>query len=138
MTVSCIGVLSDWNSARTGYLYVNGFLAGIVFTTMVLLIQIQDKISFSEFLIPATAGVAIMFIMGTLSVLFYLAPDAESPKHATKALGGFFLIGLFGLLVIIPLLIAQFTFFGAIGVAIVVVISIAVWIKHGFPLNYKI
>lgn len=91
------------------------FLGGITFTAMILLLEFSSNMETSEILIPGTAIISILFIMSTVGTLKMKAEDDIKdntifPKFV-KQCGR---AGFFGILIILPILIVEFSFVGAI------------------------
>ena len=113
---------------------VTGFLGGITFTAMVLLMQSASEIKFSDWLIPATAFVSFLFIITTLTTL--IDPKLHrgvGKKHFTINLI-FIQMGFVGLLVLIPLIVSSFSLVGSIIIGVLEVICYVIINKYFQPI----
>jgi hypothetical protein len=101
------------------FVNVTGFLSGISFTALILLIQFSDRFLFSEWLITGTAIVGVFLILASIARIWFIDP-ANKLSDALIFLTGFVtLAGLFGLIAIIPFILWTVTPIGAIIVAVI-------------------
>lgn len=109
---------------------VQGFLAGITITILVLVIQIKDVFIFNgesyyEILIPGIAITSVFFIICTYG-LVNIALGLKKPGTAyARYMDRLVLSGYYGIMIIIPALVLPFTLVGAVVVgAVEIILSI--------------
>lgn len=104
-------------------LSVTGFLGGITFAAMVLIIESQDKynynipygIPYPQLLITGTAIISIFFIISTVGAI-RIASGEKKPKDSFSRFNTMVAdAGLYGLIIaLLPGLILPFSFYGAV------------------------
>jgi len=115
------------NSAyHSNFINVTAFLGGIMFASMVLLIQIRNDLDYAIPLITGTGMVGMFFIFSTLGRLTVASGEKISKKHEDM-INRFDYLGIFGLMIIIPLIVAHVSIEGAIVLGIVEAVSFFAW-----------
>lgn len=114
---------------HSNFLNMTAFLGGITFTALVLLIQSKDKFLYSDWLIPITAISSFMLILATFGRLLSIG-NQKRGKNYDVVLAVFSLIGLFGLMGIIPFFILPFSLFASIIIVIIEIVSFIIMIKQ--------
>jgi len=95
----------------SNFVTATGMLAGATFASLVLLIQIEDKLEYSEIMIPFVAGITVMFVFSLIEFArFHQKFDSKKRQKIEDTAFITFTFGLFGLIVMIPLLILPFSF----------------------------
>ncbi len=106
---------------------VNGFLGGITFTALILLIQSPHTFKFIHILIPLTAGVSFSFILAILGT----SMDGNVHRSFFRLNVGFITLGLFGIMLIIPIMVYSFSLYGSIAVGMFEIIAMAFQVHYG-------
>jgi len=122
--------MSDDKTFFSNAVGVTGFLGGITFATMVLLIQSDTKIPNHEFMIPGTAIISVLFIIATVGNMHVTYDSQNKNKKLKNSMGLFAEMGFFGLMIIIPSLVYPFSMYGAVVVVILEVIVIFIFLKY--------
>jgi len=91
-----------------------GFLGGITFATMILIIGLPTKLQYSEIIISATAIVSVLFIMATLGMMRVASGIVSENTDFSKYMEGFAGAGFWGLMAILPAIVLQFSVVGGI------------------------
>jgi len=81
---------------------VNGFLGGITFTALILLVQFPHTFRFIRILIPLTVGVSFLFILATLGTSRDSTDEDSVHRYYFQLNVIFIALGLFGIMIIIP------------------------------------
>ena len=103
---------------------VTGFFGAITFATMILLMQFPEKIQFAEILIPATASISFFFIITTISGAMHESYADKITKRYKLFVKVCFIIGYYGLILLIPALVYSFSPIGAVVIlAIEIIVS---------------
>ena len=113
---------------HTQYVSVTGYLAGIAFTSMILLIQFSNRFLFSEWLITGTAIIGVFFILASLTRIHLITGEFKKIDAIVNITIFFTAVGVFGFIVIIPLMLWSITALGAIIVAVISGISVTIWL----------
>jgi len=106
-------------------LTVTSFFGALTFTVMVLLIQFSDEIQFSEIIIPWMGLVSFFFIINSIGILN--ADSVTKPDRMRKLMKVCFVLGFYGLVLVIPALIYSFDPIIALVVFIVEIIVIGIY-----------
>jgi hypothetical protein len=118
---------------------VTAFLAGVTFTAMILLFDKSESMTFMipyvslplvSVLIPLTAIVSFLFILGTLATLRQPVDGGSVHKKFYNMTLFYISAGFIGLLIIIPLVIVNYTWIGAFVVGIVEIITAVPFIRE--------
>lgn len=109
---------------------VTGFLGALTFTALILIMQFPSEIQFSEILISITAIVSFLFIMATLGG----AIDQRHHHLITDQFMGVvsvcYVLGIFGMFAILPLLLFSFSVIGTIVLIIIESITLIFYFRH--------
>jgi len=119
--------MSTTNSFHSNALGVTGFLGGITFATMVLIMQITEDLPLKEFLITGTAIVSIFFIVSTIGMVHVAFNPKKAGENFAKFTQNLATIGFFGIMVILPFLVYPFT---NIGAYVLVVVEVGIIIAY--------
>lgn len=103
------------------------FLGGITFTALTLFIQSANTLKFANILIPFTAVNSFLFILCTLGSM-----KGVVHKDFQKMIFIFSNVGIYGLIITIPVAILSFNYYGALIVLIVEISSVAIFNIMGF------
>jgi len=133
------------NTFHTHSLGVTGFLGGITFAAMILLIQSRNDIQLpSDFppfyldsLITGTAISSVLFIVASVGMIRVAAGEKDEDDPFSHAMATFASLGFFGLMALLPLLVWPFLLVGAIIVAIVEAIAIGIFLHYLLRRNVK-
>ena len=104
------------------------FLGGITFTTMVLLLEFSTDLIYSEILIPGTAIVSVFFIISTVGTVKIAAADIKTDTKFATFVQSCARAGFLGIMVILPLLIVEFSIAGTIVIIVVEVVLIGMFL----------
>lgn len=105
------------------------FLGGITFTAMILLLEFSTNLIYSEILIPGTAIISILFIMSTVGTLkMKIDNDIKDNTKFPEFVQTCGRAGFFGMMVILPLLIVEFSLIGTIVIIAVEVFLIIMFL----------
>lgn len=116
--------MSDGKTFFSNAVGVTGFLGGITFATMILLIQSETKVVNHEYMIPGTAIISVLFIISTIGNM-HVSHDSQNKNNKLQYIMGFFAqLGFFGLMVIIPTLVYPFSPAGSVILVILEAIMI--------------
>ena len=115
---------------------VLGFLGSITFASMILMMQFSSDLEFSDVIITLTGVTSFLFIISAIAG----AIDERHYKLITKKYMNFVRIcmylGIFGILIIFPLIIYSFSGLGSIIIIIVEGITFAFYLKLAPKPNY--
>jgi len=93
----------------------SGFLGGSTVAALFLLIQIESDVLYSEILIPFVAAIAILFILSVVEFTRSLGNHkGEYLKQIVTRGIILFIMGLIGLLIMIPVMVFPYSLYGAI------------------------
>ncbi|HUL51740.1 MAG TPA: hypothetical protein VLT10_00540 [Verrucomicrobiae bacterium] len=115
----------------------NGFLGGVTFTSLILLLEKGDSLTLSipyldvrliSILIPLTAVVSFFFILATLGTIRDRTDEGSVHKRFYYLTLSYTVAGLIGLMFIIPMVIFFYTWVGAIVVGIIEIITASIMI----------
>ena len=107
---------------------VTGFLGGVTFTALILLLDRADTITLLipyttitliSILIPLTATVSFLFILATLGSLRMPIEGGSVHQKFYNLVLAYIVVGFIGLMIIIPMVIIYYTMIGAIVIAII-------------------
>lgn len=110
-------------------LSVTGFLGGITFASMILLMQIQDQFEYGEWLITGTAIVSVFFIISTVGMVHIASNQKEAGKKFTYLMQNMANFGFFGLMALLPFILFPFSHGGAIILAVIETIVIVLFVS---------
>jgi len=111
--------MSTTNSFYSNALGVTGFLGGITFASMVLIMQITENLPLKEFLITGTAIISVFFIVSTIGMVHVASDPKKAGEPFAKFTQNLATIGFFGIMLVLPFLVYSFTNIGAYVLAIV-------------------
>lgn len=126
------------NTFHSHSLGVTGFLGGIAFAAMILLIQSKNDITLpSDFpsfyldaLITGTAISSVFFIVASVGMIRVAAGEKDEKDPFSEAMATFASLGFFGLMILLPLLVWPFLLVGAIFVVIIEAITIGIFLRY--------
>ncbi len=111
--------MSTNNSFHSYALGVTGFLGGITFATMVLIMQIHSEIEYSEWLITGTALVSVLFIISTIGMVHVAYNEKKAGENFANFIKNLATLGFFGLMIVLPFLVLPFSTGGAIMLTVI-------------------
>jgi len=112
-----------------------GFLAGITFATMVLLIQFESQLGFLDILITATAIISVLFIVSTLGMMRVASGQVDEKgifSQFTSYIGSIAFLIFMGIL---PAILIQITFWGGILVIAIEIFVLGFFLKFAKKKN---
>lgn len=121
--------MSTTNSFHSNALGVTGFLGGITFTTMVLIMQITEDLPLKEFLITGTAIVSVLLIVSTIGMVHVAFNPKKAGENFAKFLQTLATVGFFGITLMLPFLVHPFTEIGAYVLVIVEIVIIITYVS---------
>lgn len=120
---------SDFKNFNPQVPIATGFLGGITFSALVFFIQQIHVMKLGEILVPLTSGISFLFILATLGSLRHPSEEGSAHKHFFNLVNGYITAGLFGLMLIIPMMIYDYSLYASISVGIFEVATFGLFIK---------
>ena len=105
------------------------FLGGITFTAMILMMEFSDRLFYSDILITGTAIVSVLFIISALGMARVASGEVRKESKFSKYVLYCTKFGFFGLMIILPVFILEYSFEGMLVVVGVEAIVIGLYFK---------
>jgi len=126
------------NTFHSHSLNVTGFLGGITFAAMILLMQSKKDIPipsnfpsfYLEALITATAISSVFFIISSVGMIRVASGEKSEDETFSKAMSVFAGLGFFGLMALLPFMILPFLWEGSLIVAGVEAVTLGIFLKY--------
>jgi hypothetical protein len=120
---------------------VSGFLGGLTFTAMTVLIQSKDKFSspitifpllsldYYQILIAAMAVISVLFITSAVGMI-NIASGIRSKGTYVTTMDLLMTLGFYGLLIFLPMIVIPFSVIGAAIVITIEIIYITIFVRY--------
>jgi len=109
---------------------VTGFLGGITFAAMVLLVESNDKISNADILITMTALSSMLFIFSTIGMIRVASGVNKIDSEFARLTEWLAVAGFIIFMLVLPLVVLQFSLAGGILVGVGEIFVLAIFLKR--------